>query len=53
MLLANIVINGGGAKIKRIEERLKVELTACNAVGSHINVTKVSNPMEQPWKGMK
>ena len=46
MLLKNIIICGGGAKVKRIEQRLKVDLIASNPVGTEINVTKINNPME-------
>eukprot|EP00828_Plagiopyla_frontata_P027736 TRINITY_DN3597_c0_g1_i3.p1 TRINITY_DN3597_c0_g1~~TRINITY_DN3597_c0_g1_i3.p1 ORF type:complete len:554 (-),score=92.69 TRINITY_DN3597_c0_g1_i3:60-1721(-) len=51
-LLQNIVICGGGAKVKGIQQRVRQDLISANNVGVEVNVSLGGN-MEETWKGMK
>ena len=50
-LLGNIFLCGGMSQIPGLEARLLTELTKCFPVGTHINMTLQSSPLDC-WKGL-
>jgi actin-related protein len=47
------LVGGGGALLKGIEERLKIDLKAEFRVGTEISVRLFDNPVLDAWKGMR